>query len=1120
MLKHCQFFLFLLFFTCSFQILKAQSPPNKLFELVKKHKSNIDFKNEITDERNRNYFLYDNFYGGAGVGVGDFNNDGLQDIYFAGNLVSDKLYLNKGSFEFEDITDKAGIVDDGGWSSGVTVADVNSDGYVDIFISRELYDDKPHLRINRLYINNQDLTFTDRIEEYGLSDTIRTRHATFLDYDKDGDLDLFVLNQPPNPGNYSPYFQMVADGKLIVDKYKPLLYENNNGFFSNVSESVGVNNPGYCNAAVSADFNNDGWVDLYVTNDFEVPDFLYMNNGDGTFTNQAIDQMKHISYFGMGVDAADINNDGWLDIMILDMAFKGNYRSKANLGGMNTEKFMNFVKKGWHHQYMYNTLQLNNQNNSFSEVAQLAGIAVTDWSWCNLIADLDNDGHKDIFVTNGIMRDIRNRDGEVGLKKYINEKIVDHYNKNLNLDDVGIWEVMDYQKALSFYPSEKISNVTYKNNENLQFTDVSDNWGLDQKTYSGGASYADLDNDGDLDLIINNVNDEAFLYKNNSDLRPGANYLRIELYKNGKPVSFFGAKAELSIKGKIQYLELSNARGMYSSSENIFHFGLGAHKGKVNVAVTWPNSKVSNLEGIRPNQIVKLNYEDANNKSPAPKNSQKTIFHDITPKTGLKYKHLENPFDDFTKQTLIPHKLSKQGPTLAVGDINNDGLDDFYIGGSIGNIGQLFHQDKNGQFSLSQSMPWFADRFSEDVGATFFDADLDGDLDLYVVSGGNEFEENSVFYQDRLYVNNGNGILTKSQLSLPKILASGSVVRSCDYDGDGDFDLFVGGRSKPWKYPDSSPSYLLENVSLTKDAPIFNDITRNAAPGLIDAGMVTDAVWTDYDNDNDMDLIVVGHWMSVIIFENDAGQLVKTENQSLKQYSGWWNSIEKADIDNDGDEDYILGNYGLNNAYSTSQTQPFRINYGDIDNNGTYDIVLSYVEGSERYPTCSKDKLIQQFPTLKQKYVDYHSYAQASLQEIFGQAIIINAKQSEVSTFASYYLENLGDGKFKFIMLPVEAQLSSINDIIVFDFNNDGELDLLTGGNFHPVETSSPRNDASIGCLLLANGNGGFSYVHQLESGIYLPHDLRQLKLINSSDGKKVIAANNSNIIQVFELKR
>ena len=1110
-----QFYLitiFLALFTCN----SNQNKP--LFSLLDSNVTQVYFNNKIEDELDRNYFLYDNFYGGAGVGVGDFNNDGLQDIYFAGNIVEDKLYLNKGGLKFEDITNEAGIIHDGGWSSGVAIADVNSDGYLDIFISRELYDDKPNLRRNILYINNQDLTFSNQIENYGLSDTVRTRHATFFDYDKDGDLDLFVLNQPPNPGNYSPFFKMVFDGDLIADEFKPILYRNAGGSFKDVSKETGINVPGYCNAAIASDFNNDGWVDLYVGNDFEVPDFLYINNQDGTFTDEAMNQMQHISYFSMGVDAADINNDGWLDIMALDMAFEGNYRSKANIGGMNPEKFMNFVKKGWHHQYMYNTLQLNNQNNSYSEIAQLTDIAISDWSWSNLIADLDNDGHKDIFITNGILRDIRNHDGELGLKKYINEQILKHHKSNVNLDSVSIWDIIDYKKALDYYPSMKISNYAIRNEGNLQFTNTSKNWGLDQPSFSNGSSYADLDNDGDLDLIVNNVNDNAFIYRNNTDQLSDNTHLRIELYKNEKPGSFFGAKAKIEVDGKIQYQELAGSRGMYSSSEHIFHFGVGISNSPISVTVTWPDGNISNYSNVESNTVLQIDYEDSRPNPSTPSAANDKLLVDISEKAGLNFKHLENQFDDFKKQPLLPHKMSSFGPAFAIGDVNADGLDDFFIGGSTGLTGQLFHQSEDGSFSLSQSMPWFQDRLCEDVGAQFIDADNDGDLDLYVVSGGNEFNDNSKYYQDRIYVNTGNGALIKSETSLPKIFSSGSRVISCDYDEDGDLDLFIGGMHKPWRYPEPVNSYILENISSAKDSPLFKDVTLNIAEELQNIGMVTDAVWTDYDNDSDQDLIVVGYWMPISIFQNDGSRFRKINDSNLNQLSGWWNCIEKGDLDGDGDDDYVVGNFGLNNAYKTNMAEPLKVNYGDFDNNGVPDFVMSTIEQAVRYPTCERSEILQQFPFLKEKFKDYHSYASASLEEVFGQSVIARTKQFEVSTFAHHILENKNSNNFEITKLPVESQLSSVNDIIIHDFDNDGNLDVLTGGNFHPVETSTPRNDAGIGSLIAGDGNGNLSPVHNTKSGLCLPYDLRQIGLANTTTGKVIIAANNSERVQIFRI--
>lgn len=1106
--------LFLFIFSC-----KNNSNKNTLFTLLKSSETNITFNNIIKDEIDRNYFLYDNFYGGGGVGVGDFNNDGLQDIYFAGNIVSDKLYLNKGNLKFEDITESAGLIDDGGWSSGVAIADVNGDGFPDIFISRELYDDKPKLRINQLYINNHDLTFTNKIEEYGLIDTVRTRHATFLDFDKDNDLDLFVLNQPPNPGNYSPFYRMVSDGNLIIDKYKPVLYRNDNGHFVNISEESGVIVPGYCNAAISADFNNDGWVDLYVANDFEVPDFLYINNHDGTFTDKALEELKHISYFSMGVDAADINNDGWLDIMALDMAFEGNYRSKANIGGMNSDKFWNFVNKGWHYQYMYSTLQVNNQNNTYSEIAHLAGISTTDWSWSNLIADLDNDGEKDIYITNGILRDIRNHDGELSLKRYINGQIVKQHSENPNLDDVSIWDIIDFKKALSYYPSNKLSNYVFKNTGNLEFSNVSSRWGLNQPSFSNGSCFADLDNDGDLELVVNNVNDEAFIYENNSNSLSENKYLRIELIKNGKPGSFFGSRAKLEIDGNIQYQELSNTRGMYSSSESLFHFGIGSGNKPISITVTWPDSKVTSLKNVKPNQVLRLNYEDAKIIRSKTLIEGTTFFEDISDKVGIKYKHQENIFDDYKREAFLPHKMSSFGPTLAIGDVNQDGLDDFYIGGSAGLTGQLFIQSPNGKFSPSQSMPWFQDRLSEDLGANFFDADNDGDMDLYVVSGSNEFGENSGHYQDRIYVNDGKGFLSKSHDALPDFISSGSRMIPSDFDNDGDLDLFVGGRQKPGSYPEPVSSYILENKTINKDHPIFENVSLDIAPGLVDLGMVTDACWSDYDNDGDEDLIIVGIWMPIEIFKNNSGRFEKVNNKILKEKSGWWYSIEKGDFDNDGDEDFVVGNLGLNYKYKASNEKPFSINFADFDNNGINDFVLSYIEDNKRYPIHDRQSMLQQIPSLVRKFEDYSSYAFATLEDVYGQINISNSKQYDVTTFASYYVENRGKGKFSFSMLPVQSQLSPINDMVVYDFNADGNLDVLTGGNLHVTEISTPRNDSGIGALLLGDGKGNFESIHNSKSGIFLSNDLKNIGIAKTVNGKLIIAANNSEIIQIFKLK-
>ena len=715
----------------------GNSQNSKLFTLLSSDRTGVTFNNKIKDDKEKNILLYANFYGGGGVGIGDFNNDGLEDIYFAGNIVSDKLYFNQGDFKFKDVTVSAGIIDDKGWSSSVVVADINNDGFLDIYVTKELYDHQPNLRKNKLYINQGNGTFKELAEKYGIANTERTRNATFFDYDRDGYLDLYILNQPPNPGSYSEY----TGTKLLQPKYASRLYKNIKGTkFKDVSEKSGLLRTSFPNSVSASDLNNDGWTDLYVTNDFYMPDYIYINNKNGTFTNIGNDALNHMSYYSMGVDISDINNDGLLDIFVLDMVADDNFRLKSNMSGMNISAFWNVVNKGRHYQYMFNTLQLNNGNNTYSEIAQLANVAATDWSWTNLIADFDNDGNKDIFITNGLLRDIRNTDASKEVGKFVIDSANKWVKENPNSGEVTIWDILDLEKTLDLLPSEKLSNFALKNSGNYDFNSISNEWGLDKKSFSNGASYVDLDNDGDLDLVINNINEEAFIYKNNSK----SNYFRIEL-KSKENKTVFGTKVSIEYGDKFQFFETTNVRGIYSTSEPVAHFGLNTINKIDKVSIKWPNGKETILKDVKVNEQLTLFMEDASGKIKDEINKSPVLFEDITSKNTIAYKHIENDFDDFKYQVLLPHKMSQFGPALAVADVNNDGLEDVYVGGAKGYQGQLFIQNNRGKFKQSTKGDFKLDKEKEDLDAVFFDIDKDGDNDLYIVSGGNELEEGNDF---------------------------------------------------------------------------------------------------------------------------------------------------------------------------------------------------------------------------------------------------------------------------------------------------------------------------------------------------------------------------------------
>jgi hypothetical protein len=1106
LLYGCSLFLF-----CCNPAPKTTELNTKLFTLLDSEETGIDFNNVVKDDKDKNIFAYANFYGGAGVGVGDFNNDGLQDIFFAGNMVPDKLYLNKGNLTFVDHTENAGIIDFEGWSTGVTVADINNDGHLDIYVSRELYDENPEWRRNLLYINKGDGTFEEKAAAYLIAHTERTRHATFFDYNKDGLLDVFLLTQPPNPGSLSKYHN--ADN-LLIPEYSLKLYKNNGTSFEDVSKIAGIDRTGFPNAVSASDLNNDGWTDLYIANDFYAPDFLFLNNHDGTFSSIEKNALKQTSYYSMGVDVADINNDQNLDIFVLDMVSEDNFRLKSNMSGMNINSFWKVVEDGGGYQYMYNTLQLNNGNETFSNIAQFTGMAATDWSWSNLIADFDNDGWKDTYVTNGLLRDIRNTDADKNVSNYINTTRANWVKDNPHAKDINsIWDVVDLDKAVKMVPSQPLKNYAYKNNGDLEFENSSEEWGLDDESFSNGSAYADLDNDGDLDLIVNNINNEAFIYRNNAESQKDRNFLRINLQdEDHKPT--FGARVQIYTTQGVQTLETTNVRGIYSTSESVLHFGLGNLDKIDSLTIRWPNGNSTIKKDIQANQFLEFSSSDSENSKLNKIKAAKYLFADRTTSFPAKFQHQENNFDDFEKQILLPHKLSQFGPALTAGDINNDGLDDFYIGGAANQAPILYIQQKNGNFKESQTAFWQKEAAYEDVDALFVDINNDGLKDLYVVSGGNEYSKNDFHYTDRIYLNQSNGTFKKGAI-LNASRISGSVVKSADYDGDGDTDLFVGGRHTPHQYPNPSSSLLLVN----DNGQLVNQ-TEALSPALLNIGMVTDAIWSDYDNDKDLDLMVIGEWMPISIFENNNGNLSKIEIESFKSSYGWWFGIEHGDFDSDGDMDYIVGNLGLNYKYKTTSDKPFDVYYNDFDANGNSDIVLGYYNKDKHYPLRGFSCSSEQIPALKKKIVKYDDFAAMELKDVYGEEKLKNSLHYRADTFASVYIENVGNGQFNVTNLPNLAQLSNLNDMHVSDFNGDGTLDVLAVGNLYTSEIETPRNDAGTGVLMLGNGKGGFTVQRGSEIGFHADKDAKKLVFLNHNQKNYYLVGNNDDQLQFFELQR
>ncbi len=1087
-------------------LLSACKPGNKgkipMLELLSPKQTGIDFRNDVEESLNNNIYLFTNFYNGAGVAVGDINNDGLTDIYLSANANTGKLYLNQGDFKFKDVTIGSGLDTIPGWKTGVTMVDINQDGFLDIYICRS-GQVRPRLRSNLLFVNNGDLTFTEQGAVYGLDDWSISVQAAFFDYDLDGDLDMYLMNNSSNPERM--IFKNFHDqdiSRYTGDK----IFNNRNGYFTEVEEFIGINRSklGDGLGIAVADLNNDLYPDVYISNDFAGRDYLYFNNGDGTFRESALQSMEHISYSSMGNNAADIDNDGWQDLFELDMRNSTHYGRKTNMTAINPGAFNLLIEYDAHYQYMRNTLQLNNGNETFSDIAPMAGVTETDWSWSPLLADLDNDGYKDLFISNGMRKNTNNND-YIAYKDYR----IEEEAKKANPDVESL--VSDILNSL---PTEKAVNLVFKNMNGLIFENYNKIWGVTEASYSNGAAYADFDNDGNLDFIFNNIDQEAHLYRNNASRINGNHFLRVKLMGSSTNLDGIGAKVMLQTGDEKQYLEQHVSRGYQSSVDYILHFGLGQREIIDLLQVTWPDGRVSELTGVAVDQLLSVHYDGAVSPSPAEENRQ-MLFSDGTSAYGLNHKHIENEFNDFKREVLLPHKMSTLGPALSVGDINQDGLDDFFIGGAMGFEGAVYTQQPGGFFTKTQQKAFSSDKWHEDTDALFFDADRDDDLDLYVVSGGNEFPAGDEYYQDRLYFNDGEGHFYKSADALPALKSSGGVVRAGDFDGDGDLDLFIGGRQLPGQYPRSGRSYLLENVNGK-----FKDVTADHSKELEYPGMVTDALWSDYDGDGIKDLILVGEWMPVVIFRNNMGKLTKSGGDStLDNSNGWWFSIAEGDVNRDGRMDYILGNLGENYQYKAIPDAPFSLFSNDFDNNGSLDIVLGYYENDTLYPVHNRENTLMQIPGLGNRFKDYNSFGLATLEEIYGADNLKASDLLEVKTFSNSILINSGTG-FKLVKLPQFAQISPVFGIIYEDFDEDGLDDLIIAGNLYNTEMETPRNDAGKGLFLKGDGKGEFQVIRGYDSGLFIPGDVKKLKALQLGEGpsarKGVIAGINDNFLRLI----
>ena len=1086
----------------------CEQKPEILFSKLSPSETGVDFINKLTETHKYNYFTYPYMYLGGGVSVGDINNDGLEDIFFTGNMVANKLYLNKGNLKFEDISQSAGIAGDERWYSGTTLVDINQDGFLDIYCS---VGGKNEPNNNVLYLNNQDNTFTEKAKEYGIDCGGISMHATFFDYDKDGDLDLYVINYPPTSFTAPvEYYHYMLENHPPEDSDR--LYRNDNGHFTDVTEEAGLRSFGLSLGVVASDVNNDGYVDIFVSNDFNAPDFLFINNQDGTFTNQIQTCLQQTSFFGMGADIADFNNDGYMDIFQLDMSADDNFRSKANMSSMDPDAFYSAVRLGLHHQNMQNSLQMNNGNALgelpvFSNVSRLAGVSSTDWSWGGLLADFDNDGWKDLFVTNGIRRDVNNKDFYAQHREFFDKMENDPNYKNIE-EEVGLL------KYLEKLPSEKLTNYLFINNKDLTFTNMADEWGFEEKTFSNGVAYSDLDNDGDLDLVINNLEDIASVYQNNATEN---NYLTIDL-QGDKKVLPNGSKVFIYTAEGLQVQEYNLVRGYLSSVSPLLHFGMGNAQQADSILVTWSNGDITKFENIKTNQRLTINYDatKTNTKSPiAPEKTTPKRFQTV--EVDNLFKHEENIFNDFEVEVLLPHKNSTLGPALAVGDLNGDGRDDYIIGGSVGQVSAVFLQNDKGDFENLPIPDLAKDQYYEDLGIIIFDADMDGDNDFYIASGGNEFKPNSLGYEDRLYENIGKNQFQRNKAALPDIKASGLDVIASDFDHDGDLDLFVGGRLIPKKYPYPADSYILENVSTTSN-PKFIDATEKVLPELSGLGLVTASSWIDFDNDGWEDLVVVGEWMPIKFFKNNDGTFEDVSEELLpNELSGWWFDIQKGDFDKDGDQDLIVGNLGKNYKYQASESTPFKVYLNDFDANKKGDIVLSYKKGKKEYPVRGRQCSAQQMPAIKSKFEDYNSYANATLNQIYTTKLLEESLNYEITSFASIYLEN-DNGKFTAKALPQLAQISSINKMLVDDFNADGNLDVVLAGNLYNSEVETPRNDASFGLFLQGDGTGKFKVTTMMESGLKIVGDTRDMELLTINGAKHLLVAKNDEQLQLIKV--
>lgn len=1089
------------FYSCKGE---KNEPKDTLFQKIDSSYSGVDFRNDLEFDEKFNIFTYRNFYNGGGVALGDVNNDGLLDIYFTSNLGQNKLYLNEGDFKFRDVTHEAGVAGTRAWSTGVAMADINGDGLVDIYVCNS-GDIKGDNKQNELFINNGDGTFTEMAEQYGLADQGYSTHAVFFDFDNDGDLDVYLLNNSYQAIGSFNKMQNERPRRDPVGGDK--LFRNDGDKFTDVSEEAGIYGSviGFGLGITIGDVNRDGWMDIFISNDFFERDYLYINNQDGTFTESLTDYMRSTSAASMGADIADINNDGYLDIFVTEMLPENVERLKQITTFESWDKFQFNVEHGYHYQYTRNMLHINNGDGSYSDVGRMANVEATDWSWAALMFDMDNDGLKDVFVANGIYQDLTDLD-------YLN--FIDNEDtKRAIISQDGV----DYRKLIDPMPVNPVSNYAYKNKGDLVFENVIHDWGMGDPIHSNGSAYGDLNNDGAMDLVINNVNNEALIFKNRSlEFLPENNYLKVVLEGKDKNTAAIGTQVRLLVDDKEFYLEQMPNRGFQSSVDPRLNFGLGEIDLIDEMQVRWPDGKINVLKDISSNQTLTLKWEDAED---APedfqffKEPEGKIFEKVKASDVLDFTHKENQAVDFDRDRLTYHMLSTEGPKAVWGDINGNGLQDVYLGGAKGFPGQLFLQVSEGKFRVSQQEAFRSDRISEDTHGVFFDANGNGHLDLFVTSGGNESGFGALDLADRLYLNDGRGNFTKSEDSgLASFRNSSKVVKVMDIDGDGDSDLFVGVRVIPFLYGVNASSMILLNDGNGK----FTDGTEKFAPDLKEIGMVTDAALTDYDGDGLEDLILVGEWMAPTILRNTGGKFEKLEMPEMDSFKGWYQAIAVGDFDGDGRPDFVLGNHGLNSRFKPTAERPIRMFVNDFDQNGSVEHLFVQKDGGRHIPFTLKHQLEMQVPSIKKRFLKYSTYNNKYMEDIFTPVELRNAVMQELNFRESAIMMNKGGGKFEIKPLPRMAQRSWMYSVLVTDVNGDGIEDLILGGNLKGAKPEVGQYDGSYGEVLLGNGDGTFNYLSNKQHGLQLHGDIRDLHLVKKNDKNLLMVVKNNDAVEFW----